>query len=73
MSSDAIYFFSTFPSIIFRLFTEIKIPGLGFTPATLLFGILSFYVSIFVIKNVLDIGIFSAAQSINSSDKGSKK
>lgn len=73
MSADTIYFFERFPSLIFRLFTEIKIPGLGFTPATLLFGILSFYVSIFVVKNVLDIGIFSAAQSINPSDKRSKK
>lgn len=61
MTSDTLLFFSSFPALIFRLFTEIKIPGLNMTPATIMFGILSFYVSVWVVRNVLDIGSTSSS------------
>lgn len=42
MSSDAIQIITLFPSMIWQLFTGVKIPGLNFSPAVLFFGVLSF-------------------------------
>lgn len=56
MSSDAILFFRTVPQLIFSLFTSFEIPGLGFTPATLMFGLLSLPVIKYVITSLLHIG-----------------
>lgn len=39
----------------FRLFTCFKLPGVNFTPAILLFGILSFGVAMSVIHGILTI------------------
>lgn len=42
MSSDALLFITSFPKIIWSIFTSVKIPGLNFTPAVFFFGILTF-------------------------------
>lgn len=42
MSNDALLFITSFPKIIWSIFTGVKIPGLNFTPAVFFFGILTF-------------------------------
>lgn len=56
MTQDAILFFTTIPSMIWSLFSGFKIPGVNFSPGTLIFGILSFRVLIWVMTNVLGLG-----------------
>ena len=56
---------------IWQLFTGFKIPGIGFTPAQLIFGILSFRVLIWAMINVFGLG--ESFDSNLFSEKGSKK
>lgn len=59
MNQDAVLFFSTVPKLIWSLFTSFKIPGLNFTPAVLIWGILSFRVLIWAMQNVFGLGMDS--------------
>lgn len=70
MSSDALLFFSNIPGLIWSLFTGFRIPGVNFTPATLIFGILSFRVLIWAIINVFGLGeSFGGALARNKGEK----
>lgn len=55
MSQDFIQILTYFPSTIWRLFTSFTIPGVNFTPATMMFGILSFGVAIKFVTGIIDI------------------
>lgn len=66
MSSDAILFFTTIPRLIWSLFTGFKIPGLNFTPAVLIFGLLSFRVLLWAMTNVFGLGQSFASRSLSS-------
>lgn len=55
MSSDFIQIIQTFPALIWSLLTSFTIPGLNFTPATMMFGILSFGVAIKFVTGIIDI------------------
>lgn len=70
MSSDALLFFSHVPQMIFDLFTSFQIPGLGFTPATFMFGMMSIPVIKFVLKSLFHIGENTA---ISHYRRGSKE
>lgn len=70
MSSDAILFFTSIPRLIFSLFTSFEIPGLGFTPATLMLGIMSIPVLKYVISSLLGIGENIAS---NHGNRGNQK
>lgn len=56
MSQDALQYFLYVPGIIWRLFTSFNIPGLGFTPASLMFGILSVGLILYVVNNIFTVG-----------------
>lgn len=56
MTQDAILFFSTIPKMIWSLFTSFRIPGLNFTPAVLVWGLLSFRVLVWAIMNIFSLG-----------------
>ena len=56
MTSDAVLFFSRVPGIIWSLFTSFNIPGVGFSPGTLLFGIISIPIIVWTITNVFGFG-----------------
>lgn len=72
MSSDALLFFANIPGLIWSLFTGFKIPGVNFTPATLIFGILSFRVLIWAITNVFGLGESFGSAMARSDKKGGK-
>ncbi len=55
MSQDFIQIITYFPSAIWHLFTTFTIPGINFTPATMMFGILSFGVAIKFVTGIIDI------------------
>lgn len=55
MTQDFINCMTTILSQGFKLFTCFKLPGVNFTPAVLLFGILSFGVAISVVHGILTI------------------
>lgn len=56
MSNDAVMFFARIPGIIWSLFTSFNIPGLGFTPASFIFGVLSVAVVLYVVHNIFTVG-----------------
>lgn len=56
MSSDAILFFQQVPKMIWDLMNSFDIPGLGFTPGSLIMGILSIRILIWAIGNVFSLG-----------------
>lgn len=68
MTQDAILFFQTVPSMIWSMFTGFKIPGLNFTPAILIFGLLSFRVLIWAMINVFGLGQSFATKSMRSKE-----
>lgn len=55
MSQDAIQILTFFPSMIWQLFTGVKIPGLNFSPAVFFFGILSFGLAFRFIMGIINI------------------
>ena len=55
MTEDFITIMGTVLTQGFRLFTSWHLPGVGFTPAVLLFGILSFGVAISFMHGILTI------------------
>lgn len=55
MSSDFLQILSGFTNAIWTLFTSFKIPGLNFSPAVLLFGILSFHLAIKFLSGVFNV------------------
>lgn len=55
MSNDAIQLITFFPSMIWQLFTGIKIPGLNMSPAVFFFGILSFGLAFRFLMGVINI------------------
>lgn len=59
MSNDAIQLITFFPSMIWQLFTGVKIPGLNFTPAVFFFGVLSFSLAYKFLMGVLNISTSS--------------
>lgn len=58
MSSDALLFITEFPKIIWHLFTDVKIPGLNFSPGIFFFGILTFSVIFKFVLSILHITSF---------------
>lgn len=70
MSSDALLFFAQVPQLIWSLFTGFKIPGVNFTPAVLIFGILSFRVLIWAMINVFGLGESFLGNMASSARKG---
>lgn len=55
MSNDAIQLITFFPSMIWQLFTGVKIPGLNMSPAVFFFGILSFGLAFRFLMGVINI------------------
>lgn len=53
MSQDFILILQTFFSSIWSLLTSFRIPGLGFSPAVMLFGILSFGLALKLVHGLL--------------------
>lgn len=72
MSSDALLFFSRIPALIWSMFTGFKIPGVNFTPAVLIFGLLSFRVLIWAMINVFGLGESFLGNIAASSGKDKK-
>lgn len=70
MSSDAILFFQQFPKMIWGLFNSVDIPGLGFTPGALIWGIVSFPVIVWVINNIFNFGGNLTTKVSNRRDRG---
>lgn len=66
MSSDFIEILMYFPSMIWSLLTSFRIPGLNFTPAVLIFGVLSFGLAIKFISGILEI----TTRGVSNKDKG---
>lgn len=58
MTEAARTFITTFPKIIWQLFTGVKIPGLNFTPAVFFFGILTFGVVWRLVFSILHVHTF---------------
>lgn len=55
MSNDFLQILSGFTNAIWTLFTGFKIPGLNFSPAVLMFGILSFGLALKLLRGIFDI------------------
>lgn len=72
MTSDFLLCMQTALSQSFRLFTCFRLPGVNFTPAVLLFGILSFSVAISVIHGILTITASGVRRSEGHSSKASR-
>lgn len=62
MSSDFLQILQGFTSSIWTLFTSFKIPGLNFSPAVLLFGILSFHLAIKMLSGIFNVTTSNAGR-----------
>lgn len=69
MTNDFVLIMQTVLTQAFRLFTAWRLPGVGFTPAVLLFGILSFSVAISVVHGIMTITASGLGSSKGHSDK----
>lgn len=76
MSQDFIQIITVFPSAIWSLLTSFHIPGVNFTPAVMIFGILSFGVAIKFVTGIIDItghGFSETVSREHSAMRRSKK
>lgn len=69
MSNDFILILRNFFSSVWSLFTSFRLPGLNFSMATLIFGVLSFFVAIKLIKGIFEITVNNAGNSNTSKGK----
>lgn len=53
MSNDLIIIYQRFFTSLWSLFTAFRIPGVNFSPAIMLFGILSFFLALKLIHGLL--------------------
>ena len=71
MSSDFVIILRGLFSILWSLMTSFKLPGLNFSPAVLMFGIMSFGLAIKLLSGIFTIttGGINARQTISRGDK----
>lgn len=66
MSSDLYLVIREIPYMIWNMIIDVKLPGLSFSPAVMMFGIMSFGLAIKLLKGVLNITSDGLSESISN-------
>lgn len=73
MSSDFLLILRTYFAAIWSCFTSIDIPGVNFPVSTLIFGVLSFFVAIKLMKGIHEISTSGFSNDVVAAHKAKSK